>query len=162
MKKYACALAVVFVIFVADGRAAHNALQPDGNTLCTVTLSNGEGYGNRLLSVFGLRPDGIVVLRPGGAGFITRDGSLGMKFGWMRGVSGPLTITGHRLDGDAPPLGAQIPAGYGEVGFQASALIFPTPGCWQVNAQIGDRADSKLTFVTKVVKTGDGPGWRRN
>ena len=162
MKKYACALTVVFLIFVADGRAANNRPPPESNAPCNVTVSQGESYGNRLLSLFGLRPDGIVVFRPGGAGFITSDGSLGMKFGWMRGVSGPLTITGHRLDGDALPLRADIPGGYGEVGFQSSALIFPTPGCWHVNAHVGDRADSQLTFVTKVVKIGDGPAWRRD
>ena len=41
--------------------------------------------------------------------------------------------------------------------FQASYLIFSTPGCWEVNAQVGEREDSKITFVTKVVKIGDGP-----
>jgi len=40
-------------------------------------------------------------------------------------------------------------------------LIFPTPGCWEVTAQIGDRADSRITFVTRVEKIGDGPQWRR-
>ena len=134
----------------------------DSNTPCSVTLSEKGSYGNRLLSVFGLWSDGTVVFRPGGPGFITSDGSLGMKFGWTRGVAGPLKITGHRLDGDAPPLRASIPSGYGDVGFQATALIFPTPGCWRVNAQIGDFADSTLTFVTKVVKIGDGPAWRRD
>lgn len=141
--------------------AAHPA-QSEVNKPCNVTLSEKESYGNRLLSVFGLWSDGTVVFRPGGPGFITGDRSLGMKFGWMRGVSGPLKITGHRLDGDAPPLRARIPDGYGELGFQATALVFPTPGCWQVNAQIGDLADSKLLFVTKIVKIGDGPVWRRN
>ena len=66
------------------------------------------------------------------------------------------------MDGDTSPLRAEVPGGYGEVGFQASALVFPTPGYWQVNAQVGDRTDSQLTFVTKVVKIGDGPAWRRN
>jgi len=50
--------------------------------------------------------------------------------------------------------------GYGDIGFQASYLIFPTPGCWEVNAQAGEREDSRLTFVTKVVKIGDGPARR--
>jgi hypothetical protein len=52
--------------------------------------------------------------------------------------------------------------GYGDIGFQASYLIFPTPGCWAVTAQIGERDDSRLTFVTKVVKFGKGPSWRRD
>jgi hypothetical protein len=38
--------------------------------------------------------------------------------------------------------------------------MFPTPGCWEVTAQLGDLNESKLTFVTKVVKIGAGPAWR--
>ena len=97
--------------------------------------------------------------RPGGAGFVTRDGSLGMKFGWWRGVSGQLRIEGHRLDAAAPPLRAEVPSGYGDRGFQATYVIFPTPGCWEVTGRVGD---ASVTFVTKVVKIGDGPAWRRD
>ena len=47
-------------------------------------------YGNDKLSVgpFGLWPNGTVIFRPGGPGFMTSDGALGMKFGWTRGVEG--------------------------------------------------------------------------
>jgi len=116
-------------------------------------------HGNRLLSVgpFGLWPNGIVVFKPGGAGFVTPDGSLGMKFGWRRGVRGQLTIEGRRLDASSRPLRADIPNGYGDFGFQATALIFPTPGCWEVTGHVGE---ASLTFVTLVVKIGDGPNWR--
>jgi hypothetical protein len=118
-------------------------------------------YGNARVSVgpFGLWPDGTVVFRPGGAGFITRDGSLGMKFGWRRGVPGQLTIEGRRLDAAAPPLRSEVPGGYGPRGFQATYVIFPTPGCWEVTGRVGDAA---VTFVTRVVKIGDGPAWRRD
>ncbi|HSE20603.1 MAG TPA: hypothetical protein VLB68_03070 [Pyrinomonadaceae bacterium] len=118
-----------------------------------------DSYGNREVSVgpFGLWPDGTIEFKPGGAGFVTRSGALGMKFGWMRGVSGELKITGRRLDAEAPPLRSQVPAGYGDRGFQATYLIFPTPGCWEVTGHVGD---SSVTFVTKVVKIGDGPGWK--
>jgi hypothetical protein len=34
-------------------------------------------------------------------------------------------------------------------GFQATALIFPTQGCWEVAGQVGE---STLIFVTRVVK----------
>jgi len=104
-----------------------------------------------------LWPDGTIEFKPGGAGFVTQNGALGMKFGWMRGVSGELKITGHRLDGEAPPLRSQVPAGYGDRGFQATYLIFPTPGCWEVTGHVGD---SSVTFVTKVVKIGNGPDWK--
>jgi hypothetical protein len=118
-------------------------------------------YGNAEVSVgpFGLWPEGTIVFKPGGAGFVTRNGSLGMKFGWMRGVAGDLRITGRRLDAEAPPLRSEVPGGYGDRGFQATYLIFPTPGCWEVTGHVGD---STVTFVTKVVKIGAGPSWRRD
>ena len=145
---------------------------PQPEVRCEVTAPNGvvagsserqEGsYGNRALSVgpFGLWRDGTVIFRPGGAGFITRDGALGMKFGWTRGVPGKLKVTGHRLDGPAPPLRFSASDGYGSIGFQASYLIFPTPGCWEVIAHVDEREDSTLTFVTKIVKIGEGPASR--
>ena len=88
-----------------------------------------------------------------------RFGALGMKFGWMRGASGELRITGRRLDATAPPARAEVPGGYGDRGFQATYLIFPTPGCWEVTGHVGD---SSVTFVTRVVKIGAGPSWRRD
>ncbi len=49
----------------------------------------------------------------------------------------------------APPLRADIPEGYGLSGFQASGVIFPTEGCWEVTGRVGNVS---LTFVTLVVK----------
>jgi hypothetical protein len=72
-----------------------------------------------------------------------------MKFPWVRGVRGKLTIQGKRLDAPAPPLRAHIPDGYGDTGFQATGIIFPTEGCWEVTGKVGD---SSLTFVTRVVR----------
>jgi hypothetical protein len=106
-----------------------------------------------------LWPDGTVVFKPGGAGFITRDGSLGMKFGWRRGISGELKIEGRRVDALAPPLRSEVSSGYGDRGFQATYIIFPTPGCWEVTGRVGD---AKVTFITRVVKIGDGPAWLRD
>ena len=143
--------------------------------LCPVTKPNGivagssqriEGsYGNALLSVgpFGLWPDGTVVFKPGGAGFQTKEGALGMKFGWTRGIRGKINVTGHRIDAAAPPLRFETNQmnDANSTGFQASFLIFSTPGCWEVTAQIGDREESKITFVTRVEKIADGPSWRQ-
>jgi hypothetical protein len=138
---------------------------------CAVTAPNGivasggeedpNSYGNWQVSVgpFGLWPDGTVIFKPGGAGFLTRGGSLGMKFGWIRGVPGHLQIEGRRLDAPASPLRAEVPNGYGARGFQATYVIFPTPGCWEVTGRVGD---ASVTFVTMVVKIGDGPAWRRD
>jgi len=126
----------------------------------TVANTADRSYGNALLWTF-LWPDGVIVFEPGGSGFVTSDDSLGMKFGWNRQVDGKLRVAGHRIDGEAAPLRFEAPNGYGDSGFQASYLIFPTPGCWTVSAQVGARADSKIEFVTKVVKIGDGPSSRR-
>jgi hypothetical protein len=100
---------------------------------------------------FGLWPDGTVVFRPGGPGSIEPDRSLSMKFAWTRGegLRGKLKIQGRRLDAPAPPLRASIPDGYGDTGFQATALIFPTEGCWGVTGEVGD---TRVTFVTRVVR----------
>lgn len=124
---------------------------------CPVTTPTSGSAGGHLVSVV-LSPDGTVVFKPGGPGFITPDGALGMKFPWHRGVSGRLTIEGRRLDADAPPLRAEVPSGYGDRGFQSSYIIFPTPGCWEVTGRV---ADASLTFITNVVKVGEGPSWRR-
>jgi hypothetical protein len=104
-----------------------------------------------ILGPFGLWPEGTVVFRPGGPGEILPDGSLSMKFGWTRGegLRGKLKLHGRRLDAPAPPLRGRIPEGYGDTGFQATALIFPTEGCWEVTGEVGD---SRVTFVTRVVR----------
>lgn len=127
---------------------------------CPVTLPNdstppGEqaselNHGNGKIWTV-LWPGGIVRFEPGSPGEMRRDGSLVMKFPWWRGegVTGPLQIEGKRLDGEAPPLQAEIPEGYGDTGFQASALVFPSEGCWQVTALVGE---AELTIVTRVVK----------
>ena len=124
---------------------------------CNVTLMNEHGFGNQQVTVFGPF-NGTVIFQPGGSGFVTSDGALGMKFGWQRGVTGQLSIEGRRLDGTAPPLRSEVSSGYGPSGFQATYVIFPTPGCWEVTGRVGD---ASVTFVTSVVKIGDGPSWRR-
>jgi hypothetical protein len=109
-----------------------NGSQPPGSTF------GAEFHGNGSLWV-GLPSSNVVVAEPGG------DGSISDKFGWWRAVSGRLAIEGRRLDGPAPPLRASVPDGYGETGFQSSALIFPAPGCWEVTGRVGG---AELTFVT--------------
>ncbi len=160
----ALAIAAVFNVRAqsVDSDAACDVTGPNG-VVAGASLQKKWSYGNPLLSVgpFGLWPDGTVVFKPGGPGFVTRDGGLGMKFGWTRGVPGKLAISGRRVDGVAPPLISEINSGYGDIGFQASYLIFPTPGCWEVVAQVAERPDSNITFKTKVVKVGDGPPSRQ-
>jgi hypothetical protein len=70
----------------------------------------------------------------------------GVKTGWFRPAGETLEITGHRLDGEAPPLESNIPCCY-PTRFQASGLYFPTEGCWEIRARAGD---SELTFIVWV------------
>lgn len=108
-------------------------------------VASGDGiYGNGKLAV-ALQPR--IVVKPD-----VHDGSLGMKFMWWRGVKGTLQISGRRLDATAKPARGVVPDGYGDQGFQASGITFPTPGCWQVTGNVG--GDS-LTFVLEVVRAPD-------
>lgn len=122
---------------------------------CPVTLPNGnpppggqpsgDYLGNGKLWTE-LWPEGVVLMTPS---YTDKPGGpYSMKFPWWRGVMGQLTITGRRLDGNAPPLTASIPEGYGDTSFQATGIIFPTAGCWEVTGHAGD---ASLTFVTLVV-----------
>jgi hypothetical protein len=91
-------------------------------------------------------------------GQVNPDGSIWAKLGWWRGATGRLTIVGERLDAPASPLRADVPAGYGSTGFQATGLIFPTPGCWKV---LGSVAGHDIEFVVLVTKRGKGPTRRQ-
>jgi hypothetical protein len=119
---------------------------PNGGTP-TGEKRGGSYYGNGELWT-ALWPEGSVVFRPGGPGTIGADGSLEMKWPWWAAVPGRLTIEGGRLDGPAPPLGSLVPDGYGFPGFWATALRFPTEGCWEVTGRAGDTA---ITFVVRAV-----------
>ncbi len=119
--------------------------KPNGSTPPGERPSSGHHGNGALWTVL----SSAIVFRPGGPGKILPDGSLQMKWPWWRGVRGKLTIEGRRLDGPAPPLRARIPEGYGDIGFQASGLIFPTEGCWEVTGKVGE---ASLTFVTRVLK----------
>ncbi len=135
---------------------------------CPVTLPNGKwppndhdhGLGNEAGTLFtNTWPGGKVIFTPHGAGVKLPDGSLGMKWPWYRTIPGDVIITGRRLDAPAPPmLTITIPRGahygYGETGFYPSGLLFPSEGCWQVTAKLGE---TSLTFVTLVVKVSFDP-----
>ncbi len=109
-------------------------------------FGSGSADGNSRLWVGGLGDGGVIAADNG---FINPDGSVGWKLGWWREVSGDLTITGQRLDAGAAPLESDVPSGYGQTGFQASGLTFPTEGCWQITGHVGA---ASLTFVTFVIK----------
>lgn len=125
----------------------------DAGLQCRVSM--GKQSNDALLTI--LPSDGHFVFAANGPGFVDRDGALGIKVGWERLVAGSLVIGGRRLDGDAAPARAYMNRGYGEIGFQPSYLVFPTPGCWEITGRIDDHA---LRFVVYVEKVGKGPAWQ--
>ena len=155
---------LIAVAAICPPMSARQLAQPDPPCHATVanqiiagsTKRSPGSHGNALLTAHGVY--GTLGLKLGGAS-VTQDWPLRLKFGWTRAVRGDVTVTGRRLDGDAPPLQADFKCCYGKVDFQSSYLIFPTPGCWEVAAQIGEIAESRLTFVTKVVKISEDPVW---
>jgi hypothetical protein len=124
--------------------------QPPAGVAVDALFGAGFSHGNGKLWVGGLEDDGVI---EGGPGVAEPDRSMGIKLGWWREVAGSLRISGRRLDAPAPPLRADVPAGYGDRGFQASGVYFPTEGCWAVTGSVGSTA---LTFVT-LVAWGRGP-----
>jgi hypothetical protein len=136
---------------------------------CPVTLPNSTppvrgqdfNYGDRHLAVAFWQRGRLVASRvPDGSswGVVNPDGSIWAKLGWWRGAAGRLTIVGERLDARAPRLRADVPAGYGSTGFQATGLTFPTPGCWKV---LGSVAGHDIEFVVLVTEREKGPPRRR-
>ncbi len=106
-----------------------------------------SSYGNGKLWAGGLGPAGVITASAAN-GLLNPDGSIGYKYGWWRNITGYLTISGRRLDAPAPPLKPSVPSGYGNTGFQASGVTFPTEGCWQITGKVGP---TSLTFLTLVV-----------
>lgn len=146
----------VFALCIAGAAAAHVGDAPAEDAIeCRVSLSKGGILENDSL---GVNLPGKFVFRPGGPGFVDRDGALGMKVGWERKKKGHLQISGRRMDASAPPARAYI-YDYGDSGFQPIYLVFPTPGCWEISGEVGD---GRLTFVTLVEKVAEGPAWRFN
>ena len=152
--------------FLVSGSAP--AEVPAGSATCAVTAPNHNAPPEAVLSkaaaprdnplIHGndaiwtsLWPDGAVVFKSGGPGFVLADGSLKMKFLWLLATDGPLTVSGRRLDAEARPLTTEMPNDFLGKGFQPSYLIFPTAGCWEVTARANG---STLTFVTTVVTQG--------
>ena len=115
-------------------------------------------YGNAKIAVALNPPSGRLVAGPlpggGMRATINPDGSIYAKVGWWRAGDGAIAIAGRRLDRRAPPLRADVPPGYG-AGFQATALTFPTVGCWRVT---GAWRGFRIAFVVQVSASPRG-GW---
>ena len=75
-----------------------------------------------------------------------RAGEKGIKVGWFRPAGEALEITGHRIDDKTVALETHIPCCYPSR-FQATGLIFPEKGCWEITATAGN---SELSFFVQV------------
>jgi len=140
-------LAALFTGAIVAAAAACPVTNPESGSV--------KEHGNEFLKVY-LPPGSRYVFRPGGAGFVDRDGALGIKFAWIRLVPGKLEVGGRRLDGDAPPARAYL-YDYGNEGGQPTYLVFPMPGCWEITGGVGE---GRLSFVVVVEKIGAGPDWQ--
>ena len=164
MKAHIFRAAMLGLILMLAGCSGPTAKVEKTAFVCPVTLANGETppgekpdagfYGNGQLWT-GLWPEGKVIFSPDGPGEIGADGSLTMKWFWWRGGVGKLSIVGRRLDQEGPALDALIQDGYGDSGFQSTALIFPEAGCWEVTGRAGEGG---LQFVVLVVVQDSDPG----
>jgi hypothetical protein len=116
-----------------------NGATPQGESQSDLHHGNGELF-------VALWPEGRIIFEPGGPGEIREDGSLAMKFPWWRGdgIVGQLEITGRNRSGDGPPIEAIIPDGYGDTGFQSTAIVFPSEGCWEITGRAGE---AELTVI---------------
>lgn len=129
---------------------------------CPVTAPNGETPPGEVASPYhfgngdiftALWPQGEIVFFQEGPGEIRPDGSLAIKFPWWRGegVKGEIEVSGRRLDRPGRGVTAEMPSGYPDTGFRPSALVFPSEGCWEVTARVGE---AELTFIVNAIKGG--------
>ena len=126
---------------------------PPATETCPVTVpkpgpSRWGNYGNGLLST-GLPRDGVLVARR------DPDGTLFDKLGWLpHGFTGVLTVRGERLDATSPPMRVlSVNWGYASIGpasrgSWASAVTFPSEGCWRITGRV---RDVSLIYVVRVV-----------
>lgn len=129
---------------------------PSAKETCPATIPrNPEGwYGNGLLSTQ-LGRDGVLLARG------DSDGTLFQKLGWLpragidgAGTAGALTVRGERLDTPSSPMRVLgVYWGYASQGpyargSWASAVRFPSEGCWRITGRV---RDVTLSYVVKVV-----------
>jgi hypothetical protein len=152
MRAAVALLLVGFCVACSGSDGGETAAATAGDAACAATEPNGEGppgepasdrhHGNGRLWTILYYPTLVVTSRNR-----RPDGSIEEKFPWWRGVSGQLTIGGSGVGGSEGRVRGDIPPGYGDIGFQATSIIFPREGCWRVTGRAGS---ASLTFVVDV------------
>jgi hypothetical protein len=90
---------------------------------------------------------------------IASDGSIGTKLFWFAdGIDGIFALSGRRLDAVSAPLNVHAVnrgtmSGFRGTGTWATAVSFPSAGCWRLTARLRDpqrRVAVNLSFVLQV------------
>jgi hypothetical protein len=102
-----------------------------------------DWYGNEALWVR-LPPTGVLPASP----------ELDTKFPWWRVRSGTLTIDARRLDGPTGAFRADVPDGYGDLGFQSTRLNWSAPGCWRIRGTVQGRSLEVTAWVQQLTEGG--------
>jgi len=145
-----------FVLSLSDSSRYRDLMvltvtMPNAAERCPVTRPNMRPggftmYGNGFLSTRVLVDGGLLTRRE-------RDGTLFTKLGWLprKGFAGTLTVRGERLDAPASPMQVLgVHWGYSSSGrgSWASAIAFPSEGCWRITGRVGDIS---LSYVVRVI-----------
>lgn len=129
---------------VSSGRGQLLRIEmPSAAKSCPVTRGR---YGNGFLSTTVPERDGVLVAQR------DPDGALSQKLPWLpkRGFTGVLSVRGRRLDAPGRMRVLGVNWGYSSDGrgSWASAVAFPSEGCWRLTGRVGDIT---LSYVVKVV-----------
>lgn len=136
-----------------------NGKEPPGIERSTDDLQNGAWHGEDGLWLALTSKSAIVAVKrpppPQGTypgRYVGRE-SVYVKMGWFResGLPGLLRVTATRVDAQSAQVTADLNPDYNSRGSTTvpGSLVFPTPGCWRLDAKQGDRA---LTFFVAVVR----------
>jgi hypothetical protein len=111
---------------------------------------NNDWYANSDRTIWATFWGWDFVLRGDDQGDPKNGHSPGQKVLWYKPSDSLLSVTGRRIDGAAPPLGYDIsidPRPSGPI--QPSGIYFPTPGCWEIDAEAG-KAELRLVVLVKA------------
>ena len=138
-----------FVLAPAEGSRYRKQMTlrlglPPATESCPVTRGR---YGNGILSTSVPGADGVLATRR------DVDGSLFQKLWWLpkRGFGGNLVVGGERLDAPGRMTVHSVNWGHSSDGrgSWASAVSFPSEGCWRLTGRVGDVS---LIYVVSVIE----------